>query len=88
LDNVEILDEKKKKGEKVDYGSVVVVELEDGKQHSVTMVGGGEVAVNDDDVKISFDSPIGIAIRGKKAGETAKMRIGNNRQEVKVVSVK
>ena len=87
LDNVEILDENKKKGGKVDYGSEVTVELEDKKKYTIKMVGTGEVSV-EEGLKVSFDSPIGIAIRGKKAWDVAKMRIGNSRQEVKIVSVK
>jgi transcription elongation GreA/GreB family factor len=37
---------------------------------------------------ISFDSPLGQAIRGKKAGDTVKMRLNNERKDVKIISVK
>jgi len=87
LADVEILDENKKRGEKVDYGSIVTIQLEDWKQYDITMVGTGEVAV-ENGLKVSFESPMGIAIRGKKAGEAAKMRIGNSRQEITIVKVK
>lgn len=87
LDNVEIIDESKKKGGKVDYGSEVTVEHEDGKTYTITMVGTGEVAV-EDGLKVSFESPVGIAIRGRKAGDEVKMKIGNNRQTLKIVDVK
>ena len=37
---------------------------------------------------ISFESPLGQAIRGKKAWDVAKMRLNNERKNVKVISVK
>jgi transcription elongation GreA/GreB family factor len=37
---------------------------------------------------ISFDSPLGQAIRGKKVGDIAKMRLNNERKDVKVISIK
>ena len=37
---------------------------------------------------ISFESPLGQAIRGKKTGDVAKMRLNNERKNVKIISVK
>jgi len=89
LKDVEIIDDsKKKKWGMVDFGSKVEVELEDGKKYTVTMVGTWEVAIEKNNTKVSFESPLGIAIKGKKVGDKVKMRIGNTRQIVKVLSIK
>lgn len=72
----------------VDYGSKVSVEMEDGKQYEVVIVGTGEVSIEDTVLKVSLDSPLGLAIRGKKNGEIGTMRLENGRQKVKVISVK
>lgn len=88
LDNVEIIDKKKKKGWVVDYGSDVILELEDGKKYTVSIAGSGEVEIEKDAVKISFESPIGIAIRGKKVGDKVKMRMGSSRYNVKIIAIK
>jgi transcription elongation GreA/GreB family factor len=37
---------------------------------------------------MSFESPIGIAIRGKKAGENVRVRLANGRQDMKIIEVK
>lgn len=87
LNNVEIIDESKKKPGKIDYGTEVTVQLEDKKKYTITMVGSGEVEIGDK-TKISFESPLGIAIRGKKAWDKVQMRIGTSRQDVKIVSIK
>lgn len=87
LQDVEIVDEKAKKGNTVDFGSTVTFEIEDDKQYTATIVGSGEVDV-EDGLKISLDSPVWIAIKGKKVWDTGKMRIGNNRKNVKVISIK
>jgi transcription elongation GreA/GreB family factor len=38
-------------------------------------------------LKISFESPLGMAIKGKKIGETAKMRLATGRVDVKVINI-
>jgi transcription elongation GreA/GreB family factor len=35
-----------------------------------------------------LESPLGQAIRGKTAGETVKMRLDNNKKNVKIIEVK
>jgi transcription elongation GreA/GreB family factor len=48
----------------------------------------GNVAIDfSEGINISFESPIGIAIRGKKEGEVARVRIGNQRKEVKILKI-
>lgn len=89
LEGVEIISDKKKgKTSEVDYGSTVTVKFDDGKEYTVTIVGSGEVSVGDDTLHVSFESPLGHAIKGKKAGEFATMRMSGGKQEVQVISVK
>ncbi len=39
-------------------------------------------------IKISLESPIGLAIKGKKSGDTAKMRLHTGKKDVKILDVK
>lgn len=90
IKDVEIIEEKTKGAKKssvVDYGSVVRVQFEDGKEYKVTVVWSGEVAVEDNNVHISLDSPLGSAIRWKSAWETCSMRMATGKQSIKIVSV-
>jgi len=59
---------------------------DDDKEYQVRIVGTGEVGI-EDGVMISFDSPIGQAIRGKKAGETVKMRHESGRKSIKILAI-
>ncbi len=98
IEDVEIIqDEKKTKaGKEVDYGSKVTVEMEDKDIFTVTIVGSGETTMEfdknfktvKDSIKISLESPLGLAIRGKKKWEIGKMRLNNERKEVKILDVK
>jgi transcription elongation factor GreA len=62
LSNVQIIAEDKNKGGDIRYGSKVVLE-KDGQKLTFTIVGSGEVDVLND--TISFDSPLGAAIKGR-----------------------
>ena len=91
IEDVEIVEEdtKKKSSEKiVGFGSKVIVQIEDDKPYEVIIVGSGEVDSKNGELLISFDSPLGQTIKGKKAGETAKMRLNNARKDVKIISIK
>ncbi len=75
IDDVEIIKEekesKKKSDKTVDYGSKVTIETEDKDVYTVTIVGTGETTMDFDDkikvtkdsIKISLESPIGLAIK-------------------------
>jgi transcription elongation GreA/GreB family factor len=66
----------------------VKIQIEDDKPYEITIVGSGEVNLKDNEIGISLDSPLGQAIRGKTAGETAKMRLATTRKDVKILNVK
>ena len=71
----------------VDVGSKVTVRIEDDdKEYQVSIVGTWEIGI-EDGLKISFESPLGQAIRGKKVGDTVKMRHEGGRKDVKIIAV-
>ena len=88
--DVEIVEKEKyiKKSDKVvDFGSKVTVSIEDDdKEYQVSIVGTWEIGI-EDGLKISFESPLGQAIRGKKVGDTVKMRHEGGRKDVKIIAV-
>lgn len=63
---------KKSKGNQIDVGSTVKVELEDGQQ-TFEIVGSTEA--DPDNGKISNESPIGQALLGKKKGEQIEVEV-------------
>lgn len=88
--DVEIVEKEKdiKKSDKVvDFGSKVTVSIEDDdKEYQVSIVGTWEIGI-EDGLKISFESPLGQAIRGKKVGDIVKMRHEGGRKDVKIIAV-
>ena len=66
----------------------VAIKEQDGeeKQYTFTIVGTGEIGV-EDGLKISFESPVGQAVRGGKAGQTVKMGHEGSRKDVKIIAV-
>lgn len=93
IEDVEIIEEEKKTTSKVkndkmvDYGSKVVLKVEWEKEYAVTIVGSWEISLLDDVAKISLESPMWLAIRGKKSWDTVKMRLHNGKIDVKIISV-
>ena len=91
IDNVEIIDdtptEKKKSNKVVDFWSKVTLQVENDKPYEVTIVGSGEIKIQDGEIAISLESPIGQAIRGKAVGEVAKMRLNNVKKDVTILAI-
>lgn len=99
IEGVEIIKEDNKKlgkGDKVvDYWAKVRIDIEDDGKFDVIIVGTGETALDFDKnlkgikewIKISFESPMGMAIRGKKVGEVARMRLANGKKEIKILDI-
>ncbi len=84
LDNVEIIE--RTKGWDIKYGSVVKFKDEKNKEYEFTIVGWGEVDILNG--TISFQSPLGIAIRGKKKGDIVQVRSPNKKYSITIVDVK
>ena len=82
LKNAEII--QKDSNGRINVGDTVKVDLS-GKEMTYTIVGPNEV--DPAKGKISNESPLGIALQGKKAGEMTSVRTPNGNKQVKVLSV-
>lgn len=88
IEEVEIVDDEDiVESHTVKYWSVVEVAIEDDKNYTFEIVGGGEVSVWDD-LKLSLDSPIGLAIDGKKEWESWYIKILNAKKKVTILSIR
>jgi transcription elongation factor GreB len=86
LDNAVVVDPKAQKGDKVFFGATVEVEDEDGVRSTYVIVGEDET----DSAKgrISWRSPVGRALLGKKAGEVVVVRRPAGETEIEIVAVR
>ena len=80
-----ILDEQPKQLDSIDVGNYVVVQEEGFEPETYRMVGPAEA----DPVqgKISFESPFGIALMGKKIGDVVTVKAPDGVFTVKVISI-
>ena len=92
LHDVEIIQEEKKVIKKwdktVEYGTTVTFAVEGDKEYTADVVGTGESGLEGEDLKISFESPLGIALKGKKIGDVTKMRLSTGKVDVKIINIK
>jgi transcription elongation factor GreA len=73
-------------GEEVGFGSTVEVEDEQtGKTMSYTLVSSREASPSDG--RLSMDSPVAGALRGRRAGDVAVVQTPRGERRFKVVSV-
>jgi transcription elongation factor GreA len=72
-------------GDVVDYGSKVEVEDETGKRHTYTLVSSRESVPSEG--KLSIESPVAVALRGLRAGQTAVVSTPRGERRFKVTSV-
>lgn len=70
---------------KVRVGSVITIEYDDEEQEEYTIVGTNEADPFNN--KISNESPIAVAVMGKKQGDTASVESPNGSFDVKLVKV-
>jgi transcription elongation factor GreB len=86
LDNAVVVDPKAQRGDKVFFGATVEVEDEAGTRSTYVIVGEDET----DSAKgrISWRSPVGRALLGKKAGDVVLVRRPAGETEIEVVSVR
>lgn len=85
LTDVQIIDPEKLRGDRVSFGSTVVVEDEDGEEKRYTIVGEGEAEYADK--SISWKSPVAKALQGKRVGETVLVRRPAGEIELTVVDL-
>ena len=88
LKNVEIIDETKKDTSKVNMWDHITLEIVESKEkQEYIIVGTTESDILAQPPKISNESPIGIAIMGKKKWATVKVKSGAGVKEYKVLKI-
>lgn len=86
LENVEIIASGARWGNEVRYGSLVTIRDDKDKEAKLTIVGGGEVDILKG--TISFESPLGIALRWKKKWDVVQVRAPSRKYNVTIVDIK
>lgn len=84
LEHSEIIENKKKN--KVALGSTVVIKYEDGEEDEYMIVGSLEADPFNN--RISNESPIGIAVMGKKQGEVVSVASPDGSYNVTIMEIK
>ncbi len=85
LHNVVIIDEKSKRTDRVDIGSTVTVQESTFPEESYFVVGPKEADPLNG--RISYASPIGKALLGRKVGDTVVVDIPNGKINLKILKV-
>lgn len=81
----EVVDASTFTGDTVLFGATVVIEDEEGEEQTWTILGEDEV--DTDKRRISYVSPLGRALLGKKTGDVVTFDTPKGRREVTIVSV-
>jgi len=71
IDAAVVVDPSEKRGEKIFFGAVVVLEDDDGNEQEVQLVGEDEIDAARR--RISWRSPIGAALLGKREGDDVRV---------------
>lgn len=74
-----------KKSNAIGVGNTVTIEDEDGDQEEYQIV--SSVEADPFNNKISIESPIGIALKGKKKGDIATVELENGGYEIKILNI-
>jgi transcription elongation factor GreB len=86
LEAAVVIDPKTRKDEKVFFGATVDVEDEDGAKHTYSIVGEDE---SDSKLgRISWRSPVGRALLGKRAGDVVVVRRPAGEMEIEILVVR
>lgn len=84
LEHSKIIDAKKK-GSSAGIGSIVTIQDEDGEEEEYKLV--SSVEADPFNNKISVESPIGIAIKGHKTGDTVLVESPNGGYNIKILKI-
>ena len=83
FDNAEVVETTE--GDVVGFGSTVEVEDESGRRSTYTLVSAHAAVPGEG--KLSYESPVGEALRDKRVGETATVQTPRGERRLHVVSV-
>ncbi len=84
LEHSKIVDNRKK-GSGAGIGSLVTVQDEDGDEEEYKLV--SSIEADPFNNKISVESPLGLAIKGKKTGDTVLVESPNGGYNIKILNV-
>ena len=85
LKNVEIVENTDTKKSGINFGSTVIVIDESNDEHEYMIVGAAESNFLEN--KISNESPVGMALMGKKTGETVSFQTPGGTRTLKIKKV-
>jgi transcription elongation factor GreB len=86
LESAVVVDPKEERGDKIFFGATVEVEDEDGKRRAYRIVGEDEI--DSKGGSISWKSPIGRALLGKKIGDVVTVQRPAGDLELEIVGVR
>lgn len=86
LESAVVVNPKEQRGEKIFFGATVELEEETGTRRSYRIVGEDEIDSNAG--QISWRSPLGRALLGKKAGDVITVRRPVGELELEIISVR
>jgi len=85
LNNVKIIEEKDRKNEKVDIGSIVTVQESNYPEETYYLVGPKEADPNNG--KISYQSPIGKSLLNHKLGDEVSIETPGGNLKLKIIKI-
>jgi transcription elongation factor GreB len=85
LEAAQVIDPKKMKSDKIQFGATIEVTDEDGETKIFSIVGVDEV--NTELGRISWQSPIGKALLGKEEGDEVQIRVPSGEKNYEVVNI-
>jgi transcription elongation factor GreB len=85
LEDVELVDLSKVDVSKVSFGTWVRIQDENGRQQSLQIVGEDEI--DPQQGRITFSSPMGRALLGKKVGDVFEVERPKGKVEIEIVSI-
>ncbi|KYF50592.1 transcription elongation factor GreB [Sorangium cellulosum] len=86
LEKAVVVDPSEQRGDKVFFGATVEIEDEDGARHTYQIVGEDEI--DSASGRISWRSPVGRSLLGKRAGDVITVRRPAGEAEMEIISVR
>ncbi|WP_437682763.1 transcription elongation factor GreB [Sorangium sp. So ce131] len=86
LEKAVVVDPAEQRGDKVFFGATVEIEDEDGARHTYQIVGEDEI--DSASGRISWRSPVGRSLLGKRAGDVITVRRPAGEAEMEIISVR
>jgi transcription elongation factor GreB len=86
LESAVVVDPKEQRGDKIFFGATVEVEDEEGKRQTYCIVGEDEI--DSKGGRISWKSPVGRSLLGKRPGDVVTVKRPAGDLEIEILSVK